>query len=94
MPWSLSSLLASPLSLASAVLPGIPTSVALPANLQQRLVAFLLRRTLGRFLKGGLDDDRVQADVRAGRFVLQGVQVDEQVRGIVSRLLSCPADQC
>ncbi|GAA5939067.1 hypothetical protein JCM3775_002664 [Rhodotorula graminis] len=84
MPFSLASLISTPLSLASSVLPGIP-SVPLPANLQQRLVAFLLRRTLGRFLKGDLDDDRVQADVRAGRFVLDGVQVDEQA---INSLLS------
>jgi len=89
MPFSFAALITSPLSLASSVLPGIP-SVPLPANLQQRLVAFLLRRTLGQFLKGGLDDDRVQADVRAGRFVLSTVQVDEQVRPVPSEYSPYP----
>ncbi|BGP44040.1 autophagy-related protein 2 [Rhodotorula kratochvilovae] len=84
MPFSFSSLVAAPLAFASAVLPALP-AVNLPANLQQRLVAFLLRRALGGFLKGGLDDDRVQADVREGRFTLRGVEVDEQA---INSLLS------
>ncbi|BGP52288.1 autophagy-related protein 2 [Rhodotorula kratochvilovae] len=61
MPFSFSSLVAAPLAFASAVLPALP-AVNLPTNLQQRLVAFLLRHALGGFLKGGLGDDRVQAD--------------------------------
>ncbi|GAA6002021.1 Atg2p [Rhodotorula paludigena] len=69
---------------ATSYLPALP-AVPLPTRLQQRLVAFILRRTLGGFLRGGLDEDRVEADVRNGRFTVRGVQVDEQA---INSLLS------
>ncbi|GAA6057188.1 hypothetical protein JCM3770_004368 [Rhodotorula araucariae] len=84
MPFSFSSLVATPLALATALLPALP-AVPLPASLQQRLIGFLLRRALGGFLKGGLDDDRIQADIREGRCTLTSVQVDEQA---INSLLS------
>ncbi|BGP28124.1 autophagy-related protein 2 [Rhodotorula toruloides] len=87
MPWTLSSLLSAPLKAAASYLPSVP----LPANLQQRLVAFLLRRAIGGFVKGGWsglgDEGRIEADVREGRFVVRDVEVDEQA---VNSLLSPP----
>ncbi|CDR48494.1 hypothetical protein NBRC10512_002153 [Rhodotorula toruloides] len=87
MPWTLSSLLSAPLTAAASYLPSVP----LPANLQQRLVAFLLRRAIGGFVKGGGeglgDEGRIEADVREGRFVVRDVEVDEQA---INALLSPP----
>ncbi|GAA5878303.1 hypothetical protein JCM1840_002374 [Sporobolomyces johnsonii] len=51
---------------------------SLPSNVQQRLVGFLLRKSLGSFIKGGLDSDRVEADLREGSFRVSRVEVDEQ----------------
>ncbi|BGP35945.1 autophagy-related protein 2 [Rhodotorula toruloides] len=87
MPWTLLSLLSAPLTAAASYLPSVP----LPANLQQRLVAFLLRRAIGGFVKGGGeglgDEGRIEADVREGRFVVRDVEVDEQA---INALLSPP----
>ncbi|BGP04050.1 Autophagy-related protein 2 [Rhodotorula toruloides ATCC 204091] len=87
MPWTLSSLLSARLTAAASYLPSVP----LPANLQQRLVAFLLRRAIGGFVKGGGeglgDEGRIEADVREGRFVVRNVEVDEQA---INALLSPP----
>lgn len=79
MPWP--SLIA-PLSSAATYLPSLP-SVPIPAKLQQRLVAFLLRRAIGRFVKGGghslADEGRIEADVRNGRVVVRDVEIDDAV---------------
>ena len=79
MPWD--SLIA-PLASAATYLPALP-SVPIPAKLQQRLVAFLLRRTIGRFVKGGGhslgDEGRIEADVRNGRVVVRDVEIDDAV---------------
>lgn len=82
MPWPSFDSLIAPLASAASYLPSLP-SVAVPAKLQQRLVAFLLRRAIGRFVKGGGhslgDEGRIEADVRNGRFVVRGLEVDEAV---------------
>lgn len=82
MPWPSFDSLIAPLASAASYLPCLP-SVAVPAKLQQRLVAFLLRRAIGRFVKGGGhslgDEGRIEADVRNGRFVVRGLEVDEAV---------------
>ncbi|BGP20882.1 autophagy-related protein 2 [Rhodosporidiobolus nylandii] len=74
MPWSF-----SPTSLL-ARLPSLPSlpAVPLPGGLQQRLVAFLLRRALGAFVKPDRWDeaDKVEADVRNGRVRIRDVEVD------------------
>ncbi|BGP20876.1 autophagy-related protein 2 [Rhodosporidiobolus nylandii] len=74
MPWSF-----SPTSLL-ARLPSLPSlpAVPLPGGLQQRLVAFLLRRALGAFVKPDCWDeaDKVEADVRNGRVRIRDVEVD------------------
>ncbi|BGP58606.1 autophagy-related protein 2 [Rhodotorula sphaerocarpa] len=80
MPWPSFDSLIAPLASAASYLPSLP-SVVVPAKLQQRLVAFLLRRAIGRFVKGGGhslgDEGRIEADVRNGRFVVRGLEVDE-----------------
>ncbi|GAA5949417.1 hypothetical protein JCM21900_004056 [Sporobolomyces salmonicolor] len=63
-------------------LPALPSvsfpSLPLPSNLQQRLVSFLLRKSLGSFIKGGLDSDRIEADLREGSFRVSRVELDQQ----------------
>ncbi|KAG0659205.1 autophagy- protein 2 [Rhodotorula mucilaginosa] len=89
MPWD--SLIA-PLASAATYLPALP-SVPIPAKLQQRLVAFLLRRTIGRFVKGGGhslgDEGRIEADVRNGRVVVRDVEIDDAA---INSLLSPTSD--
>ncbi|GAA5872746.1 hypothetical protein JCM3774_005049 [Rhodotorula dairenensis] len=92
MPWpSLDSLIA-PLASAASYLPSLP-SVPIPAKLQQRLVAFLLRRAIGRFVKGGGhslgDEGRIEADVRNGRVVVRNVELDDAA---INALLSPTSD--
>ncbi|GAA6043292.1 hypothetical protein JCM8097_003040 [Rhodosporidiobolus ruineniae] len=73
-------------------LPALPT-VPLPTNLQHRLVAFLLRRALGSFVKeeslAGWGDSsgtgKVEADVRNGRVRINELEVDPEA---INALLS------
>ncbi|GAA6042716.1 hypothetical protein JCM8097_005543 [Rhodosporidiobolus ruineniae] len=73
-------------------LPALPT-VPLPSNLQHRLVAFLLRRALGSFVKeeslAGWGDSsgtgKVEADVRNGRVRISDFEVDPEA---INALLS------
>ncbi|GAA5851925.1 hypothetical protein JCM8547_000101 [Rhodosporidiobolus lusitaniae] len=66
----------------TSYLPSLPSlpAVPLPANLQHRLVAFLLKRALGAFVKPesweGEQGARVEADVRRGVFRVNELEVD------------------
>ncbi|GAA5897992.1 Atg2p [Sporobolomyces salmoneus] len=82
-----------PLSTLSSLLSYLPTVsisplIPLPSNLQQRLVSFLLRKTLGGIIKGGLDSDRIEADIRDGSFAINKVEIDQLA--IVPLLESTP----
>lgn len=60
-------------------LPAIP-SISLPANIQRRFLSYVLKRALGRFVKtGGLDVDRIQAQISEGWVEVEGLEVDEAV---------------
>ncbi|GAA5828512.1 hypothetical protein JCM11251_000826 [Rhodosporidiobolus azoricus] len=80
----------TPTSLLSALpsLPSLPSipAVPLPKNVQHRLVAFLLRRALGAFVRDdGWEGDRVEADVRGGRVKVRDLEVDPEA---INSLLS------
>jgi autophagy-related protein 2 len=63
-------------------LPTLP-SISLPANIQSRFLSYVLKRTLGRFvLTGGLDVDKIQAQISEGWIEIQGLEVDEEVSGL------------
>lgn len=60
-------------------LPSLP-SISLPANIQRRFLSYVLKRALGRFVKtGGLDVDRIQAQISEGWVEIQGMEVDAEV---------------
>ena len=60
-------------------LPSLPP-ISLPANLQRRFLSYVLKRTLGRFVKpGGLDVEKIQAQITEGRVEIEGLEVDEDV---------------
>lgn len=86
----------SPLSFLSAfALPSfssvnsyLPT-LSLPENIQQKLVSFVLRRTLGRFVQHeGLLGDKVETQVATGRIAFGRLELDPSVR--LRTPLSCP----
>lgn len=61
-------------------LPSLP-SISLPANIQRRFLSYVLKRALGRFVKtGGLDVERIQAQISEGWVEIQGLEVDTEVR--------------
>nr|XP_019013281.1 uncharacterized protein I206_01346 [Kwoniella pini CBS 10737]OCF52062.1 hypothetical protein I206_01346 [Kwoniella pini CBS 10737] len=57
-------------------LPSLP-SVSLPANIQRRFLSYVLKRSLGRFVKGeALDAERIQAQLSEGWVEIEGLEVD------------------
>ncbi|SCZ96129.1 BZ3500_MvSof-1268-A1-R1_Chr8-1g10024 [Microbotryum saponariae] len=80
-PWSyLASYLPS-ISLSSLPLP------SLPAKLQHRLLAFLLRRSIGNFVKGQFDDESIEADLGNGLVKLQALELNpEAIEPLLSGL--------
>ncbi|WRT66888.1 uncharacterized protein IL334_003851 [Kwoniella shivajii] len=57
-------------------LPSLP-SISLPANIQRRFLSYVLKRSLGRFVKGqALDAERIQAQLSEGWVELEGLEVD------------------
>ncbi|ORX39665.1 hypothetical protein BD324DRAFT_648300 [Kockovaella imperatae] len=59
-------------------LPPLPP-ISLPANIQRRFLSYVLKRTLGRFVKpGGLDVDRIQAQMSEGWVEIEGLEIDEK----------------
>ncbi|KAJ1966306.1 autophagy- protein 2 [Dipsacomyces acuminosporus] len=58
-------------------------SVTLPSwavsnSLQKRLVKFLLRRTVGQFLKTELDDEHIDVQLSSGQMQLRNVELSEE----------------
>jgi autophagy-related protein 2 len=60
-------------------LPSLP-SISLPANIQKRFLSYVLKKALGRFVKaGGLDVERIQAQVSEGWVEIEGLELDIEV---------------
>jgi autophagy-related protein 2 len=73
------------LSSVNAYLPAL----SLPENIQQRLVSFVLRRTLGRFVRhDGLLGDKVETQVATGRIAFGHLALDSDVRLVFLRVLA------
>jgi autophagy-related protein 2 len=63
-------------------LPALPSflNLSLPPNLQKRFVSYLLKRSLGRFVKGGgLDVEKVEGQISQGRLELDKLELDIEV---------------
>ena len=57
-------------------------SISLPANIQRRFLSYVLKRSLGKFVKaGGLDVDRIQAQISEGWIEVEGLELDTEVSG-------------
>ncbi|OCF72102.1 hypothetical protein I204_07366 [Kwoniella mangroviensis CBS 8886] len=57
-------------------LPSLP-SISLPANIQRRFLSYVLKRSLGRFVKDeALDAERIQAQLSEGRVEIEGLEID------------------
>ncbi|WWC85245.1 uncharacterized protein L201_000107 [Kwoniella dendrophila CBS 6074] len=57
-------------------LPSLP-SISLPANIQRRFLSYILKRSLGRFVKDeALDAERIQAQLSEGWVEIEGLEVD------------------
>lgn len=56
-------------------------SIALPASIQRRFIGFVLRRSLGNFVKPGqLDGDQVNAQLGSGFVEINDLELDGEVR--------------
>lgn len=54
--------------------------LSLPENIQQKLVSFVLRRTLGKFVQhDGLLGDKVETQIASGRIAFGRLELDQQV---------------
>jgi hypothetical protein len=64
-------------------------SIALPASIQRRFIGFVLRRSLGNFVKPGqLDGDQVNAQLGSGFVEINELELDAEVRLCASLTLS------
>ena len=64
-------------------LPTLP-SISLPANIQRRFLSYVLKRALGRFVKaGGLDVERIQAQISEGWVEVEGLEIDTEVSHVL-----------
>ncbi|GFZ46386.1 Autophagy-related protein 2 [Saitozyma sp. JCM 24511] len=77
--WSVPSFLSWPFSL-----PSLP-SISLPANIQRRFLSYVLQRTLGRYVRaGGLDVERIQAQISEGWVEIEGLEVNtEEINSLI-----------
>ncbi|EIW70236.1 hypothetical protein TREMEDRAFT_30206 [Tremella mesenterica DSM 1558] len=76
--WSLPTFIAFPFTL-----PSLP-SISLPANIQRRFLSFILKRTLGRFIKAGLDVDQIQAQIGEGKIEIESLELDhEEINSLI-----------
>lgn len=64
-------------------LPSLGLPLSLPQKLQPRLLSFLLRKAVGRFVKGGLNlaagQDQVEADLGKGSVSVRELELDPEV---------------
>ena len=69
-------------------LPSLP-SISLPTDVQRRFLSYVLKRALGRFIKSGLDVDKIQGQIGEGRVEIEGLVVDQDVSLVSAALISC-----
>lgn len=71
----------APYSFLTAFLPTLPNIPfpSLPQNIQRRLLAFLLRKSIGKFVKGGLDAEAIEADLGKGTVKVQALELESDV---------------
>jgi autophagy-related protein 2 len=69
---------------------GLPTfDFAVPSGIQRRFFSFILKRTLGRFLKPGqLDLHQIDSQLGSGTVQVKDLELDTQVSLVVSCLIS------
>ena len=89
--WSIPTFLTFPFTL-----PSIPT-ISLPASIQRRFLSYVLKRALGRFVKaGGLDVEKIQAQIGEGLIEVEGLELDTEVGSLFPRHINrtgcCDAD--
>nr|XP_018264125.1 uncharacterized protein I303_04005 [Kwoniella dejecticola CBS 10117]OBR86283.1 hypothetical protein I303_04005 [Kwoniella dejecticola CBS 10117] len=65
-------------------LPSLP-SISLPASIQRRFLSYVLKRSLGRFVRSdALDAERIQAQLSEGWVELEGLEVDsEEINSLI-----------
>ncbi|KAF8317481.1 hypothetical protein DL93DRAFT_2165719 [Clavulina sp. PMI_390] len=63
-------------------------SLSIPANIQRRFVSFILRRSLGRFVRPGqLDDHQIDSQIGSGSLEISQIQLsDEGVNELLNGL--------
>lgn len=60
---------------------GIPSPYSLSAALQNNILSFLLKRSLGHLLQGGqLDPQKIEAGIGSGKVEIREVHLDHEVR--------------
>lgn len=66
----------------SSWLPGLPSiDFALPSGLQARFISFVLKKSLGHFLKPGqLDSRQIDTQIGSGYVQVNDLELDNQVR--------------
>ena len=66
----------------SSWLPSLPSlNFPFPARLQGRFVSFILKKSLGHFLKPGqLDAHQIDAQIGSGYVQISDLELDDQVR--------------
>ncbi len=82
------------LSWAVPPLPALPSflNLSLPPNIQKRFVSYLLKRSLGKFVKGsGLDVESVEGQISEGRLTLEKLELDVDVSSELSGFHNRPS---
>ena len=69
--------------------PSLPNfDFALPSNLQRRFISFLLKRSLGPFLKPGqLDVEQIDSQIGSGYLQVKELEIDENVGARHAKLI-------
>lgn len=59
---------------------GLPT-FSIPANIQRRFISFVLRQSLGKFVRPGqLDDEQVDSQIGSGFIEISRIELADEVR--------------
>jgi autophagy-related protein 2 len=71
----------------SSWLPSLPSiEFALPSGIQRRFISFVLRKSLGHFLKlGQLDVNQIDSQIGSGYVQVRDLELDNEVRHLLVR---------